>query len=107
MKKLITLFVSLLRVAFSISATAQSNVVPDATEFQVLKTLFDSLGGASWVNVANWPAANSWPSSATSAQFGTWTGVTVTNGDISSLTLNGKNLTGPLPAAIGALARLK
>ncbi len=84
----------------------QTNVVPDEIEFAVLKNIYDSLGGSSWTNKTNWPASGSWPSSATSAQFGTWQGVTVSNGDITRLTLSGNNLSGQLPKTIGNLKKL-
>ncbi len=100
----ILLLVSILVIATNINA--QSNVVPDDIEFAVLKNIYDSLGGSGWTNKTNWPAAGSWPASATSAQFGTWQGVTVANGDITRLTLSSNNLTGQLPKTIGKLTKL-
>src|ERR1041385_741119 len=107
MKKL--LFILLISVFASLSfrAAAQTNVVSDAVEFAVLKDLFDSLGGSSWTVKTNWPAAGSWPSSATSSQFGTWTGISVVNGDITQINLPNNNLTGHLPASIANLGKLK
>jgi RHS repeat-associated protein len=88
------------------SVRAQTNVVPDEIEFAVLKNIYDSLGGSGWTNKTNWPASGSWPASATSAQFGTWQGVTVANGDITRLTLSSNNLSGQLPKTIGNLKKL-
>lgn len=85
---------------------AQTNVVPDDVELAVLKIVYDSLGGPGWTNKTNWPAAGSWPVSATSAQFGTWRGVIVANGDITNLNLESNKLTGKLPRALGKLTRL-
>jgi RHS repeat-associated protein len=85
---------------------APVDAVPDAVEFAALKAIYDSLGGASWKTKTNWPASGSWPTSATSAQFGTWYGVTVTNGDITSIALGNNNLIGTIPSEIGTLQAL-
>jgi RHS repeat-associated protein len=87
-------------------AYVPANAVPDEVEFAILKKLYDSLGGSAWTTKTNWPAAGSWPSSATSTQFGSWHGVTVTNGDISRLELNNNSLVGKLPSDIGNLQAL-
>jgi RHS repeat-associated protein len=102
--KYILLFACLF--AFGHQAASQTNVVPDDLEFAVLKNIYDSLGGGGWTNKTNWPVSGSWPTSATSAQFGTWQGVTVANGDITRLTLSGNNLSGQLPKTIGNLKKL-
>jgi RHS repeat-associated protein len=90
----------------SFSLNAQTNVVPDDVEFQALKALYDSLGGSNWTTKTNWPNQGNWPATATAAQMGTWYGVTVTNGDVSSLTLNQNNLSGILPKTLTNLIRL-
>ena len=96
----------ILALVTSINALSQSNQVPDNIEFHVLKDLFDSLGGPSWTNKNNWPTAGNWPPAATSVQFATWYGVTVTNGDITSINLSNNNLQGQLPFRVGNLATL-
>src|SRR5689334_16879973 len=93
------LFIAIL-VAYANGSVAQTNVIPDAVEFQALKNIYDSLGGPSWTTKINWPTPGNWPASATAAQMGTWFGITVTNGDISSLSLSGNNLTGIFPGSI-------
>jgi RHS repeat-associated protein len=90
---------------FSFKSSAQTNIVPDNIEFAVLKNIYDSLGGSSWKTKTNWPT--SWPASATSAQFGTWYGVTVTNGDITKISLINNGLSGVLPKTISKLTKLK
>jgi RHS repeat-associated protein len=109
--KLLTLSKSFLFFLFLIIgnahfAQAQTNVVPDDVEFQALKALYDSLGGSTWTTKTNWPTQGNWPATATAAQMGTWYGVTVTNGDISTINLGSNNLTGKLPSHIGQLTRL-
>ncbi len=88
------------------NAFAQYNQVPDEIEFQVLKNIYDSLGGDSWINKGNWPQSGAWPTSATSAQFATWEGVYVMNGDIFQMSLHGKNLEGMIPKSISQLSKL-
>lgn len=90
----------------SIETRAQTNVVPDDVELQVLKNIYDSLGGSGWINKTNWPPAGNWPATATSAQFGTWGGITVSNGDIRTINLGYNNLTGLLPNSLSELKRL-
>jgi RHS repeat-associated protein len=92
---------------FYFQSWSQANVVPDDVELAVLKNIYDSLGGGGWTTKTNWPTAASWPVSATSAQFGTWHGVTVSNGDIQRINLPSNNLVGVLPKSIAQLSRLK
>jgi len=86
---------------------AQTNVVPDDIELAVLKNIYDSLGGSTWTSSTNWPTTGNWPATATSSQFSTWKGITVSYGDISSISLTNNNLTGVIPKSIARLARLK
>ena len=100
-------FLALLLLTLSYQAWAQTNTVPDDVELAVLKKVYDSLGGAGWINKTNWPTPGNWPGSATSAQFGTWQGITVnSNGDITKIALNDNNLVGKLPRDIGKLKKL-
>ncbi len=87
-----------------VSSSTETGLVADIVEFNALKDLYLNTNGAGWLTKTNWPT--SWPASATSAQFGTWAGVTVTNGDITEINLPGNNLIGPLPASIGNLTNL-
>jgi Leucine-rich repeat (LRR) protein len=91
----------------SITTKAQTNVIPDNVELAVLKNIYDSLGGSGWITKTNWPTLANWPASATSAQFGTWSGVTVTNGDISKISFINNNLTGQIPNSISQLTKLR
>ncbi|SKC85116.1 RHS repeat-associated core domain-containing protein [Ohtaekwangia koreensis] len=97
------LLICVLNFTVQATTTAPVDVVPDAVEFAALKAIYDNLGGSGWTTKTNWPASGSWPSSATSAQFGTWYGVTVTNGDISKIVLPSNKLTGTIPSEIGSL----
>jgi RHS repeat-associated protein len=81
--------------------------VPDIWEFSALKALYDSLAGATWTTRTNWPAAGSWPATATSQQYGTWFGVRVVNGDVYDLNLPNNNLTGRIPQTIRTFKALR
>ncbi|MBS1506688.1 MAG: hypothetical protein JSS79_08585, partial [Bacteroidetes bacterium] len=106
-KSIVFFFTILLTVGFVTLAQGQTNVVPDDQEFQALKALYDSLGGSAWTTKTNWPAAGNWPATATASQMGTWYGITVTNGDVTTITLNPNNLTGKIPSIISNLKALK
>ncbi|HEY5750848.1 MAG TPA: RHS repeat-associated core domain-containing protein, partial [Chryseolinea sp.] len=80
------------------------DVVPDDVEFSVLKNFYDSLQGAGWYVKTNWPTT--WPATATSAQFGTWFGITVTNGDVTGIYFVNNGLKGLLPKSIFKLTEL-
>ena len=92
--------------ALAYQAWAQTNIVPDNVELAVLKKVYDSLGGAGWINKTNWPTPGNWPASATSAEFDTWQGIAVNGGDITKIELNDNNLVGKLPRDIGKLKKL-
>jgi len=97
---------SIILLLFSAVAYAQTNIVPDDVELQVLKNMYDSLGGSSWTTKTNWPTPGNWPATATSAQFGTWYGVTVANGDITQISLGTNHLVGTIPISISKLSKL-
>jgi Leucine-rich repeat (LRR) protein/PKD repeat protein len=78
--------------------------VPDAVELAVLEDIFTTMGGSSWTNKTNWPT--SWPATATSVDYATWFGITVTNNDITAIILPTNGLTGSIPSSVGDLAEL-
>jgi len=88
------------------SLSAQTNVIPDAVELAALKDIYDSLGGSGWTTKTNWPTPGNWPATATAAQMGTWFGITVTNGDVSTIFLAVNNLVGKIPSSVGNLTAL-
>ena len=93
------LIISGLQFGFSPACHGQGTV-PDAIEYEALKALYDSLDGPNWINNTNWLQGN------TSADFNTWHGVTVVNGDVTVINLPSNNLSGSIPSALGNLAEL-
>ena len=66
---------------------------------EVLEAFYESTGGASWTNNANW---------LSDRPLGEWHGVTVNGqGQVTHLSLRDNNLSGSLPAALGQLDALK
>ena len=64
-----------------------------------LVALYRATNGASWVDSSNW---------ATAAPLGEWFGVqTDVDGRVAILDLSGNGLTGPIPPALGDMARLE
>ena len=80
--------------------------VADQIEFEALKALYDSTNGAGWTDNTGWPTLGNWPATATAEEMGTWFGITATNGDITSVALANKLLTGTLPESIADLTEL-
>lgn len=87
------------------SAIFTSGQVSDQAEFNALKDLFIATAGTGWTNKTNWPTV--WPATAPASQMGTWFGVTVENGDITSVNLPSNNLVGSMPASIGNATKLR
>lgn len=85
---------------------ASRGLVPDAWEFNVLKQLYDSLGGSAWTNKTSWGTPNSWAVNITAAQMDAWYGITVASGDITRLELRTNHLVGKIPQSIGNLTSL-
>ncbi|TRX51856.1 hypothetical protein FNH22_23160 [Fulvivirga sp. M361] len=80
------------------------NIVPDDREIAALRDLYQSADGTQWLNP--WPSPDTW---AGSLEDGVWQeldGVTVLNGDIVQLNLQGKGLRGELPDVLGELTAL-
>ena len=77
-------------------AAAQGSVAADRV---ALAALYDATGGESWTNSTNWK---------TTAPLGDWHGVTTDDdGRVTRLRLVRNGLTGPMPSALGDLARLE
>jgi Leucine-rich repeat (LRR) protein len=81
-------------------AASSGDQVPDAEELVALTALYNQLGGTSWTNNTDWLSGSS------AADFATWHGVTVVNGDVTAIDLSSNNLTGTIPAELTQLAAL-
>ncbi|MDE2878525.1 MAG: Ig-like domain-containing protein [Gemmatimonadota bacterium] len=81
-----------------VSATA-AITVSESPDRRVLKTLYETAGGANWTNGDHW---------LTSAPIGQWHGIEVdSEGRVVGLALGGNNLTGWIPPEVGDLERLR
>ena len=68
-------------------------------EYEALRKIYEQLGGLSWKESTNW---------GTNQALGAWSGVKIDSlGFITELQLDDNNLTGSLPAEIGAFRRLE
>jgi Leucine-rich repeat (LRR) protein len=81
-------------------AASSGDQVPDAEELVALTALYNQLGGTSWTNSTDWLSGSS------AADFATWHGVTVVDGDVTAIDLSSNNLTGTIPAELTQLAAL-
>ena len=88
-------------------AQTSQGLVADSTELRVLHQFYTATKGATWSKRTNWPTSTTWPATLTSADFATWYGVTVTNGDVTNLSLASNNLTGSLPGSLSQLAQIQ
>lgn len=85
------------------SATLSSNPLPSQAEYDALMDLYQSTGGANWINNSGWNSAN--PNIV--EYVGNWHGViTDANGHVTYLTLSENNLVGAVPASLENLANL-
>jgi Leucine-rich repeat (LRR) protein len=66
-------------------------------EREALMALYNATDGSNWTNNTNW---------GTAELVSTWYGVTVDQGRVVQLDLNGNNLNGPIPVEIGNLTKL-
>jgi RHS repeat-associated protein len=85
----------------------EQGVVPDADELNALEALYLSTNGSQWSIRKSWPAQLPFSRPISSAVFGSWHGITVTNGDISAIQLDNNNLTGTLPPTLSKLRQLR
>lgn len=85
------------------SASMQANPLPSQAEYDALLALYQSTGGANWVNNSGWSTAN-----PNSIQYvGNWHGViTDANGHVTYLLLNDNNLVGQVPPSLENLSSL-
>lgn len=87
------IFTSFFLFLFFISAHGQSRY----QDSLALVDLYNSTNGASWFSSTGW----------LTDPLDTWEGVTLTNNRVSDIMLDGKNLTGQIPASIGQLTSLQ
>ena len=77
-------------------ALAQGSVADDKA---ALETLYDATDGSNWTTNTNW---------TTDEPLSAWHGVTTdTDGRVTQLFLNGNQLSGTIPAALGGLTNLQ
>lgn len=100
MKNTILLFLASILV-FPLVGVGQTNIVPDHVEKAALLALYNETDGVNWTNI-QWELEdiNNYPST-------TLAGVTVRDGDITSISINNSNLTGKLPSQLNDLAELE
>lgn len=81
--------------AMDYDCTAQAEV--SEAECNALVALYDATDGDNWTNNTNWLTGN----------ISTWSGVTVDAGQITDLSLDGRDLAGVIPAELGDLVGLQ
>ena len=80
------------------AAPVTVTVTDDDSDRAVLATFYRATGGNDWTNNANWLSGQ---------PLGRWHGVTVNGqGQVTAIVLDGNNLSGSLPAALGKLESL-
>ena len=71
--------------------------LPQSTDRDALVSLYNATDGQTWRINTNWLADNA---------LSTWHGVTVTNGRVTSINVEGNNLSGKIPPELGNLSLL-
>ncbi|MEQ8477230.1 hypothetical protein [Fulvivirga sp.] len=93
---------TLLFIISSMSIYGQEGNVPDAVEYQALVDLYNATDGANWTDNSNWLQGT------TNVDFGTWHGITVENGDVTSIDLYFNGLNGDISLLdLGTLTELQ
>ena len=95
------------RVVWALTRLILEGLVADADELQALQALYTSTTGPNWTNHTNWPTTLPWAMTLSNLDFGTWFGVVVSNGDVTSLNLDRNQLNGTIPADLVKLAALQ
>lgn len=85
------------RTSKAVTITVTTRPIEPITDVDALVAIYQSTGGDGWTRRDGWLAHE---------DYCDWYGVTCTDGVVTGLSLNGNNLTGTLPAEIGALAGL-
>ncbi|MEM7102425.1 MAG: hypothetical protein AAF502_04770 [Bacteroidota bacterium] len=86
-------------VLLVICTYTSTNATPvNETDSLALVAIYNSMGGTSWNASYNW---------LTSTPVTSWFGVGVTNDRVTTLALNGNNLTGAIPSELGDLDALE
>ncbi|MEM7106691.1 MAG: hypothetical protein AAF519_00600, partial [Bacteroidota bacterium] len=90
-----------------------NGLVPDGTELQALRDLYESTGGDNWTSQTDADPTNDWPRTAleweaitSMDQITGWHGVVLVSGDVTELNLNDNNLINHIPENIGNLSEL-
>jgi RHS repeat-associated protein len=81
-----------------------TNLVADAVELQALRDFYAATSGSGWTTRTGWDVL---ATATTLPANGTCAGLTVTNGDVTHLTLPNNHLVGTLPASLTQLTRLQ
>jgi Leucine-rich repeat (LRR) protein len=92
MKKYV--FSLLVSFLFIVNIFGQAAAVQDSL---ALVDFYNSTGGPNWTDHTNW---------LTTAPLGTWRNVTVSNGRVTYLYLDGNNISGKIPVSFGNLTKL-
>jgi Leucine-rich repeat (LRR) protein len=88
--------------SFSVQSNSVSEgIVPDSLEYQALVDFYYAMNGDEWLNKSNWL------NGTTSQDFSNWRGITVTNGDITRISLPQNGLNGIIPESLGELKELR
>ncbi|MBS1617405.1 MAG: gliding motility-associated C-terminal domain-containing protein [Bacteroidetes bacterium] len=97
MKKLYNPFISLLFLMGILVQSTQSEAQVAASDSLTLVSLYNTTGGANWINHSGWLTGN----------VGTWYGITTSGGRVTRIVLAGNNLNGAATDSLYKLAALK
>ena len=82
------------RIIMTATDTIMFDIQPDEKEFEILSNFYKQTGGKKWKKNTNWLNGKA------SSDMAKWYGITVRNGDVAEINLDGNNLTGTIPKDI-------
>ena len=90
-----------------VELAVETGLVSDSLEILALRDLYFETVGASWYDNTGWPHTQAaWDNITSIDQVSEWTGISISDGDVTEVILDSLNLNGSIPSSIGNMKAL-